>query len=193
VLTEERNDFDRFTWGIVKRKARQLVGRPGVRRQDQSDIEQYLLLKVAQRAAAFDPSRGHSNVFVTTVVERAVANMVRDNCAEKRDPTRVCSLNAPIADNDGHPAELAELVGQREHDARQQRDPRSQQEHAELTNDVHTVIALLPDQLRELASRLQTMTVADIARETGMARSTINDRISELRRRFEKAGLREYL
>jgi RNA polymerase sigma factor (sigma-70 family) len=193
VFNEECNDFDRFTWGIVKKKALQLVGRPGIRDQDRPDLEQHLLLKVAQRAAAFDPGRGHSNVFVTTIVERAVANMVRDNRAEKRDPTRVCSLNAPVANDDGNTVELGATVGQHEHDARHQRHTRSQQEQAELANDVQDVIAALPDRLRQLAEQLKTMTVADIARETGIARSTINDRITELRRRFEKSGLREYL
>lgn len=193
MFNEERKDFDRFTWGIVKKKALQLVGRRGIRDQDRSDIEQHLLLKVVEKAAAFDPKRSHPNAFVTMVVEQATANLVRDQGAPKRDPARACSLNAAIANDNGRPTELAATVGQREHDARHQRRSRPEQEHAELANDVHAVIAALPDWLRQLAEQLKTMSVADIARETGIARSTINDRVSELRRRFEKAGLREYL
>lgn len=193
MFTEEREDFDRFTWGIVKKKALQMVGRPGIRHQDRQDIEQHLLLRLVERAAAFDPDRGHSNVFVTTVVERTAASLVRDQGAEKRDPRRVCSLNATIGNDDGQPTELADTVSQWGHDARHEQRSRSDQEQAELVNDVYEAIASLPPKLRELAEQLQTMTVADIARETGMARSTINDRISQLRRRFEDAGLRDYL
>jgi RNA polymerase sigma-70 factor (ECF subfamily) len=193
VFTEERKDFDRFTWGIVKKKAIRMVGRPGIRHQDRPDIEQQLLLRLVEKAAAFDPKRSHSNAFVTMVIEQATANIVRDQRAPKRDPTRICSLNAPVGNEDDRLTELIDTVGQREHDARHQRRSRPEQEQAELANDVHAVIAALPGRLRQLAEQLQTMTVAEIAREAGIARSTINDRVSELRRRFEKAGLREYL
>lgn len=193
MFTEERKDFDRFTWGIVKKKALQMVGRPGIRHQDRQDIEQHLLLRLVERAAAFDPDRGHSNVFVTTVVERTAASLVRDQGAQKRDPRRLCSLNATIGNDDGRPTELAETLCQREHNARHQRHARSEQEKAELVNDVQETIARLPPKLRQLAEQLKSMTVADIARETGIARSTINDRVTQLRRRFEDAGLRDYL
>jgi hypothetical protein len=50
-----------------------------------------------------------------------------------------------------------------------------------------------PRTLRDLAVRLQTQSMAQAAREMGKARSVVYERVAELRRIFERAGLRGYL
>ncbi|MCX7701853.1 MAG: hypothetical protein N2039_13325, partial [Gemmataceae bacterium] len=65
--------FDRFTQGLIRRKVRQLVGRDGFTAQDRDDLEQELRLRLLQNLSQFDPDQAHRNVFVTSVVERAVA------------------------------------------------------------------------------------------------------------------------
>ena len=64
---------------------------------------------------------------------------------------------------------------------------------AQLVLDTAEVIAGLTPELRELAERLKADSVSQVARDLGVPRTTLNGRIQELRRRFERARLRDYL
>lgn len=186
--------IDEFTRKLIRRKARQLIGRVGFTKSDQADIEQELTLKLLKALSGFDPDQGHKNVFVTAVIERFVANLLRDKQAEKRDHRRVCSLNVVIADDeDEGPVELGDTVSRREQDARLGQAPRDEHDLAQLVLDMVEVIATLPSELRELAERLKTDSVSQVARDLGVPRTTLNGRVRELRRRFERAGLKDYL
>jgi DNA-directed RNA polymerase specialized sigma24 family protein len=142
---------------------------------------------------SFDPNQAHRNKFITTVVERYVANILRDKRAGKRDHRRVSSLNVMIDVADEGPIELGETIGQRELDAQRGRYPRSDEELAQLVGDMADVMAKLPDELRDLAERLKTQTVSEIARDMGVPRTTLNESVRRLRRRFESAGLKDYV
>jgi hypothetical protein len=75
---------DRFIRGIIKRKVNQLIGRAGFTLQDRESLEQELFTRVLQSLPRFNPEVAHRNKFVTAVVERYVANMLRNKKAEKR-------------------------------------------------------------------------------------------------------------
>jgi RNA polymerase sigma-70 factor (ECF subfamily) len=183
----------RFEFGIIKRKVRRMIGRAGFTPQDRGDLEQELLARLLQRLESFDPAQAHRKAFVTMVVEQSVANILRDKQAAKRDHRRVTSLNVTVAAFEDGSIELAEAVGEREHNARRCRQPRSAEELAQLISDVTEVMASLPDDLRELAEGLISQPLAAIAREWGVPRTTLGDRVRRLRRRFEDAGLQAYL
>jgi hypothetical protein len=87
---------DRFIRGIIKRKVGQLMGRAGFTHQDRESLEHDLLARVLDSLSKFDPEVGHRNKFVTAVVERYVANILRDKTADKRDHCRIRSLNVTI-------------------------------------------------------------------------------------------------
>jgi len=87
---------DRFIRGIIKRKVGQLMGRAGFTLQDHESLEHDLLARVFDSLSKFDPEVGHRNKFVTAVVERYVANILRDKTADKRDHCRIRSLNVRI-------------------------------------------------------------------------------------------------
>ena len=70
---------------------------------------------------------------------------------------------------------------------------RIDQEYSDLASDVATVIAELSSEDRELCERLQSQPLTEIARELGIARSTLADRLQKLRSQFEQAGLQHYL
>ena len=74
-----------FEFGIIKRKAKQLVGRAGFKQQDIEDLEQDLMLRLIQGLQSFNPEIAHQKSFVTAIVERAVATILRDANAGKRD------------------------------------------------------------------------------------------------------------
>ncbi len=193
IHDDYQQKIDRFTRGIIRRKVKQLIGRAGFTRQDREDLEQDLILRVLQSLPSFDPDQAHRNVFTTIVIERHVANILRDNQAEKRDRRRVSSLHVMINIGDGETTELAQTISQSELHARRGHCPRSHEELAQLAQDLADVAARLPDKLRELAERLKTQTVSEIARDMGVPRTTLNESVRRLRRRFESAGLKDYL
>jgi DNA-directed RNA polymerase specialized sigma24 family protein len=118
-------------------------------------------------------------VFVTTVIERAVAMILRERLAKKRDGGAVQSLD--------HAHEKAG-------DSAEPIDPRrSHEEQIDLATDLTEALAKLPDDLRALAERLKSQSLSQAARDLGVPRSTLQRQVQRLRRCFEDAGLRIYL
>ncbi len=178
-----------FAAHYIRRKAKQLVRRAGFSRSDVDDIQQQLFQRLLENLAAFDPEQGHFNVFVKTLVERYVANILRDSRAEKRDRRQTCSLSTVVEEFDGGPVELGDTISQHELDARLGRETR---DAADLVMDVSQIAAGLPDDLRDLYERLKYGTVSEVARNLGVPRTTVHDRVKRLRRHFDDAGLRNY-
>lgn len=185
--------LSQFEYGIVQRKIRQMIGRHGFTRQDWDDLEQELLTRLWQGLRSFDPSVAHRNAFVTAIVERSVATILRDASAEKRDRRRITSLQERTSATEEGPAELSEFISRREYNNRRCRDPRCDEDLALLTSDVSTAIASLPEDLRDLAERLKTQSISAIARDLGIPRTTLNDAVRRLRRCFDDMALRNYL
>jgi RNA polymerase sigma-70 factor, ECF subfamily len=194
VLHDDFNEkIDRFTRGIVRRKVKQLIGLAGFTEQDRRDLEQDFFARVLQGMRSFDSTIAHRNKFVTTIVERYVANVLRNKRAEKRDHRRICSLHVMVDIGEKDNAEMAQTIGQRELDARRGRHPRSGEELAQLVQDLADVMTTLPDELRGLAERLKTQTVSEIARDMAIPRTTLNESVRRLRQRFVDSGLKDYI
>jgi len=194
VQNENSNEkIDRFTRGIVRRKVRQLFGRAGFTAQDREDLEQELYTRVLQSLPLFNPDQAHRNKFITTVVERYVRNILRNARAEKRDYTRIGSLNVIVEIPDEGPAELAETIDHRELDARLGRHRRTEEELAELAIDLADVIATLPQSWQTLLELRKTQTMQEIADEMGVPRTTLNGWMRRIRQRCEDAGMADYL
>jgi|YNPNPStandDraft_1061719.scaffolds.fasta_scaffold00077_41 RNA polymerase sigma-70 factor (ECF subfamily) len=186
--------LDGFAERLIRHKARQLARLPGFTWSDRDCIEQELRLKLLKHAASYDPQQGHRHAFVTALVQRQAANVLRAKRAEKRDHRHVHSLSAVVAaDKEEGPVVLADTISRRHLDARLGRATREEHELAALAMDVHDVIASLPPELGELARRLKTDSLSQIARDLGIPRTTLADRVRKLRRYFEQAGLRDYL
>lgn len=184
---------DRFVRGIIRRKVGQLVGRAGFTKQDRETLEQDLLVRVLQSLPRFNPDVAHRNKFITTVVERYVANILRNKQAGKRDHRGITSLNVMIEITDEGPTELAQTIGERELDARLGRERRSEVELVQLALDMADVIATLPETWQILLELRKTQTMTEIADEMGVPRTTLNDWMRRIRKRFEKAGMQDYL
>jgi RNA polymerase sigma-70 factor (ECF subfamily) len=178
VLHDDKIVLDRFARGIIRRKVQLLVGRAGFTKQDRQDLEQELVLRLLQSLDLFDPEQAHPNVFITTVIERAVAMILRQRRAKKRHGG-VQSLDQG-RENAGDSSEPI--------------DPRpTEQEALDLATDLAEVLAKLPDDLRALAERLKSQSLSQAARDLGVPRSTLQRQVQRLRRCFEDAGLRIYL
>jgi RNA polymerase sigma-70 factor (ECF subfamily) len=194
VLNDDFNEkFDRFTRGIVRRKISQLMGRAGLTTQDRQDLEQDFFARILQSLRLFNPDVAHRNKFITAVVERYVANILRDKKATKRDHRRISSLNVPIGIGDEELTELAQTISDRELDARLGRKRLREDELAQLAIDLADVIATLPEDWRTLLELRKSQTMPEIANELGVPRTTLNTWVQHIRQRFEKGGLRDYL
>jgi RNA polymerase sigma-70 factor (ECF subfamily) len=187
---DQRPPLDHFTQVLIRRKVRKLMGRAGFTQQDRQDLVQELTLKLLQRLPSFDPSKAPLHAFITLVVERCVANMIRDQQAPKRQWLR--SLQERPPDKEGSGAELAQTLSQWAQDARRGVFPRSAEEQAQLAADVAAVLASLPPEQRDLAERLMTQSLSAIARDKGVPRTTLYTLVRRLRERFQRAGLQDY-
>lgn len=185
--------IDRFTRGIVRRKVKQLIGRAGFKKQDREDLEHDLFVRVLQSLRSFDPDKAHRNRYVTAVVERHVANILRNKQAEKRDHRRVTSINVTIETSDEDPTELAQTISDRELDARLGRRRRSDQELVELALDLAEVISTLPQPWQTLLELRKTHTMQEIADEMGVPRTTLNSWMRHIRDRFHEADMADFL
>jgi RNA polymerase sigma-70 factor (ECF subfamily) len=187
------NEFDSFTRGLIRRKIEQLIGKAGFTAQDRQDLEQQFRVRVLQALRSFDPAVAPERVFLTAVIDRQGANLLRDRQAAKRYQRRVVSLNVTIHVEGEGLTELAQTIGRRELDARLGRDTRSEQDLLDRVLDVAAVIESLPAPLRELAKRRKSQTMQEISDALGIPRTTLNERMREIRQVFERAGLKEYL
>lgn len=186
--------IDTFTQGFVRKAARQLAGKHGFGERDRDEIEQRLYLKLAARMDQADPDDPKWKAFVAKTVRRHIASMIRDNQAEKRDHRRSCSIQMVVGTEDDMPITLAEAMSEQECKARRGWCLRSPQDLTELAMDLATCTEELPDpRHREFCERLKHDSIAQVARDMAIPRTTLNAWLRKLRERFEERGLKDYL
>ena len=187
--------LDDYAVQLIKHRARQLVGRAGYTEDDRPDIEGDLTLDLLRRLPKFDPSRASFHTFVDRVVEHGVARLIERRKAPMRDYRReVASLNDRIEDDEGERIERGDLVDQDTYLESMGQPAMPLADHVALRVDLDRVLATLPPELRDLwERRAEGQSITDISRETGIPRGTLYERMKELRKLVEDAGLRDYL
>jgi len=149
---------------IARSKAGPIVSR--------EDIAQDLVVDLLIRRQNYNPALAKPLVFARMIIDRAVANIHRALRARKRNP----------------PA-LPEASAESCVDRRQDEDDANR----DLVLDVRGAIERLPEELRDVAGLRSTGTVVAVARELGLSRATVQTKITRLRKRFERQGLKNYL
>ena len=186
--------IDPYAAGLIRFKARQLVGKAGFTASDREDIEQELTLDLLRRLPKYNPKRAQLNTFIARVVEHRLASLIEAQKAGIRDYRRCrCSLNERFEDADGRSVERLETFDQEDYLVRTGAQSRPSEELNRLAVDVATVLEGLPRELGELCRRLKAETVTEISRDTGVPRGTIYESIKKLREIFEDVGLKDYL
>jgi RNA polymerase sigma-70 factor, ECF subfamily len=183
---------DKFTRDLARRKSRQLVGKYGYTDADRDDIEQDIYMRVLQSWPTFNPDEGHHHCFVIAVVERYVANIVRDRCAEKRYEGGVVLLSTPLAEASGETLRVSHTLSDGSQDRRLGRRRRAETELSQMRLDLAAAIESLPDELKQLMELRRTFTVKEIAEQFGVARTTASGWFRKIRDHFEALGLKEY-
>ena len=190
--SQEQFGITEYAAELIHHKARQLVGTAGFTRDDVEDLEQEMRLDLLERLPKFDPSRATYNTFVSRLVERKISNLIRHRTQEIRDyRCEDGSLHDLVESGDSgdEKVERIETVTQDEQDFRLGKHSRSAEERLDLRLDISLVLSKLPPELRKPAELLQSMSITAAARELGIARSTLYDRIARLRHIFVDAGL----
>jgi RNA polymerase sigma-70 factor (ECF subfamily) len=188
-------DIGEYAEKVIRIKARQLVGKAGFTEADREDLAQEMRLDLWRRLPKFDAKKKVKiNTFVARVVEHKIASIIEARKAGLRDYRRQrCSLNDPLKTPAGKPAERGDTVDENERWRRTGCPSRSAKDLRDLANDVAAAISNLPPDLRDLCYRLMNQTPTEAAQDAGIPRGTLYESIEMLRRRFEKADLREYL
>jgi RNA polymerase sigma-70 factor (ECF subfamily) len=180
---------DPYAAWLIRRKAKQLVGRAGFTASDRPDIEQELHLDLLRRLPKLDESRAKRTTFIRHVVENRVASLLAERTAASRDHRRCeASLDEPLEDED---ATLGDTIDQERY-LRRDGDAGNDEARRDLRLDLAAAIEGLPSDLRDLAEQLKMASAPEVARRMGIPRRTIRDRISRIRAHCERAGLAIY-
>jgi RNA polymerase sigma-70 factor (ECF subfamily) len=180
-----RNQYsclDEIAAKLIRRKARQLVGRKGLVEEDVHDLEQELALQVWRSQQRYDPARSTPETFTSRVLANTAAKILQARCAAKRDP-------GPSPDRGVDPPGVAEVIDISDMLAVE----RSRQNDVALRIDMGKALGRLPVRHRLLCAGLARGSISEVSKQTGTPRATIYDACTAMRAFFERAGLRVYL
>jgi DNA-directed RNA polymerase specialized sigma24 family protein len=184
---------DKFTRGIIRRKAVQISQRLGYSEQDLESIEQTMLTKVIKAMPSFDSEIAHRNVFITTVVERHAARLIAERSFPKNGAGHVQSLNATVAVPGDLPTELQYTLDDSIGGARLQVERKAANELNDLVSDVAIAISRLPEPWQRMLELRKTHSMVQVSELMGVPRSTLRHWMSQIAEQFEAEGLREYI
>jgi RNA polymerase sigma factor (sigma-70 family) len=190
--SDPRAFFDTLVRDYIRKKVRQIVGKAGFANQDREELEQELICRLLLRFKSFDPAKGSLGAFLKTVGSRIVANLLRDQRARKRDRRLTQTLHVLVPSEDKALVELAQTISQREQDARLRQRSRTDQESAELGQDLQDILTRLPPRLKALAELLKEKSLSAAARELGLSPTKAQLLLSLLRELLRRAGMQDY-
>ncbi len=183
---------DSYAAFFVAYKAKTLTRMPMFSADDFEDLQQELMIAYLHAWPSFDPSKGDRRSFIKAAVNNAARNLVVAAEAQKRwTGITLTSLATAISDQNDSPT-LADAISNDDglwdsvylgYD----------QLSVDLRHDLDRAISLLPADLARICLLLKTRTITEIAAETGIPRTTIQDAVKKLRKIMGKAGLRIYL
>ena len=181
--------IDTYAARLIRTKAHQLIGKAGFTENDRQDLQQELMMDLLQRMRHFNPAKAKKATFMTRIVQRHIATLLEARHAQCRD-WRLCrrSLNTPHENDSGDTRELIDRVDSQGNLGSSDQETR-QEAISNLHMDIERVLNSLPEDLRDLCVRLRESNMAEIARETGVARTTLYDKLARIRESFREAKL----
>ena len=171
-------------------KASQLSRRRAVWGMDRKDIAQELRIDLLRRLPAYDAEKATLETFCSRLIEHRISDLTTPTAAS-RAGRRAVSLDL-TAENDGEDEDLAIGESLPESAGLFADEIFDVETKANLKLDVQAFLSTLPDDLRQCAVLLQSHSISDAARISGLNRSTIYARIERLRVAASDAGLRGY-
>lgn len=161
---------------------------------DYEDIEQELILYFLTEAPKFDPAKSDWKLHVFIIIQRRARAIKLEAEAQKRG-----GRIRPFSIYDLLPLEQDFEVGITKVEATSSADGLWGDAYfawnhlnLEARADVQRVIASLSPHHRQICEWLQERTPTEIARDTGIPRTTITSVVATLRKRLREAGLENY-
>lgn len=191
---EYQNRYDGVPSRVVRNlrhHARRLARSGRLPGMDQADIEQELMLDLLQRQVHFDPARASFETFADRIINHRVASLMAPT-ARLRAERIMISIDVHLsADGD----EDAETMGASipEADGLYAEPYLPAEIRIGLARDVGRFLGSLSPVLRRYAGIFAADNVSAAARDAGLHRSTIYERMHQLRADAAVAGLQEYL
>lgn len=189
-----RPNLPEYASKLIRHKTKQLIGRFGFTRSDRPDLAQELAAHLVERLPKYDPRRSSQSTFISRVIERKIASIIRHQKAGLRDHRRVGRSLAELStDEFGKPTELGDTLHS-DADARVERRSGPREiNRADLSIDVRSTVESLNPTARRICEQLPEKTVTEISRQLGLSRATVYEHIARIRRQFHDAGLAEYM
>jgi len=180
AATFTRNTYDCFSENIssyVRIKAKELIDSKHFPPDLLSDIQQDFALEIVRQMEKYNPEKSKEYTFVQRVIEHKIANMLKHKNALCRSGSTCLSFsdlkNEDINNVDLMTTDCIYSYG--------------------IKHDLQEITAVLPEELYDICTLLQSMSIADIVREVGLPRSTVLRRIKKIRKLFKEKYLDKYL
>ncbi len=109
---------DNFVRSVINRQVGKLIAKSDFTQQDRSDLVQEVYVRATKSLRLYDPSVGHLYPYVCTVVQRHLANVVRDRSVSKRATAGRVSLSKSVRSDDGGPVEMSQTLHHQDQDRR---------------------------------------------------------------------------
>lgn len=132
-------------------------------------MRQDLWLHILLRWPKYDSGISFEESFANVVIEHALVDRFRHAMAFRRRPKGAANVTRFSKADVDQP----------------RRSPLTGQEQWELGEDLAAALARIPTAEAELLRRLVGTTISALARELGVPRSTLSDRVQRLRRRLK--------
>lgn len=170
---------------LIAKKAGQLVRCAGLSPGDFDDLQQDLALDLWRRKKKYDPHKARPNTFASQVLRNGAATIL----ASRRAACRDHRLEEELPDESNDEGLKTGTLGPNEAILA----TAALSEWLARAADVAKAKSKLTGAHQELCALLSEATISDVATELGLARSTLYGVIGDVRRQFDREGLRAYL
>ena len=177
--------MDVYAEKVARIKAKQLVDKYGFTIDDIKDIEQELMFDLWCKLPQFDPNKSQKQTFISRLVDRKVADIVKAQGEQCRD-WRLCeSIEDPVNDDS---SDNGVNPGQASHDPQY-----DEQLQTDITYDVSKVLSGFSGDTAQLCQQLKKDTISDVSKINHITRITLYRKLERVKQRCKNAGLDKYL
>jgi DNA-directed RNA polymerase specialized sigma24 family protein len=177
--------MDVYAEKVVRIKAKQLVDKYGFISDDKKDIEQELMFDLWCKLPQFDPSKSQKQTFISRLVDRKIADIVKAKGEQCRD----WRLSEPIEDPADDDCSDNGIKPDHEN-CDSQRDGRLQ---VDLAYDLSKVLSELSGDTIQLCQQLKKDTISDVSKINHITRIALYRKLERVKRCCKNAGLEKYL
>jgi len=171
----------------VRLKAHELVrSRSDHNRFDIPDLEQAMYLHLWEKRHLFDPARGSPCTFASTVIDRWIAQYLRDRGRIKRGGMH---RTTPFSQLGARDVSYSDLLKTLDGDRRQWRSTQSHTDRSDRTEAVAVAMSQLSAYQISLLEDVAKHSVSYTAWQRGVSRPVIDREIESIRKIFIKCGI----